>query len=764
MATRREPSCLESLEARLLLSSAPIVDTFSPSPNPATVGQIVALAATAHDPDSGDYITEVAFYKDGNGDGQSQPEELLGSDRDSTGGWAYDWNTKFESAGTVALLAVAFDVDKTPSNPEPATLTLQPPMGNHAPVVGTFEPVPNPATVGQAIALVATAYDVDAGDSVIQVSFYKDANGNGQAEDAEFIGKDSSSAGGWVYVWDTALESPGTVDLLAVAFDQTQTPSVPTAASVTLNPPEVNLPPILDTFTATPNPAIVGDVLTLSATAHDPNSGDWVTDVLFYKDSNGNGQADDGEFLGKDNDPAGGWTFYWSTGSESPGGISLLAVAEDTAKATSLPKPLAVVLQAPAIPNVRFLLLDSPTAGLTATTLPGQAELHVLEDHTFYGEVWVRSNQGNPANIGGGIVALSFSPTYGRIVSVEPVNANWTSGNDGVTDNAAGTLTGLTRTDATPSAGDDEWVLFARVQFSGKAPVDEAAHAFGPYDLSLNMTQADFTVSGGSHAANNAGADDAQVYSVIYDVDDSGRVLGGDFGVFSAAYRTTVGGAEPPYSTWADFDGSGKVLGGDFGLFSGVYRKYTYEIDFSQLPSRYRPAGWTSGWSVRTLIGGGSGATAQVEQVPMSAPLTAAAAATTQAKTAPLPQSGAGLAANPAVVPLNAVAASHGLLIGHVHETGSLAATQQAVPSTIPDLLYDTPALTAYGQGLTPAQYHVSARDGPEATSRPPRRNQPKASPRVRLESVLLSSLHAWDSSETEDILAIVAMKGRSIG
>jgi hypothetical protein len=266
------------------------------------------------------------------------------------------------------------------------------------------------------------------------------------------------------------------------------------------------------------------------------------------------------------------------------------------------------VQQLPASPDARLILLDSPTAGLTTTTLPEQAELHIVEDHGFYGEVWVRSNPGNPANIGGGAVNLSFNPAYGRIVSVESVNANWTSGNDGTVDNTTGTLTGLTRADTTPSAGDDEWVLFARVQFSGKAPVAEAAHTFGPYDLGLGMTLAEFNVSGGTYAANDAGSDDAQVYSVIYDVDDSGRILGGDFGVFSAAYRTTVGGAEPPYSAWADFDGSGKVLGGDFGMFSGVYRKYTYEIDFSQLPARYRPAGWTSGASVRVLTGGGSGA------------------------------------------------------------------------------------------------------------------------------------------------------------
>ena len=248
-------------------------------------------------------------------------------------------------------------------------------------------------------------------------------------------------------------------------------------------------------------------------------------------------------------------------------------------------------------PEVRFVVTDSPTVALTQSTLPSQAELDVVEDHPFYGELWVRSHPGSALCLGGGSVDLQFNPAYGQVLSVEPVNANWTGGNDGIIDNAAGTLTGLTRTDATPSQGDDEWVLFARVDFAGKAPVDEVNHAFGPYNAELAVAQSTLTVAGSPQPASVV-ADAAKVYAVVYDINDDGRVNSGDFSYFSVAYGGTVCAAESPtgpFCTWADFDGSGRVLSGDLSWLSTVYRKYTSEIDFYDMPSRYRPLAGPTG-------------------------------------------------------------------------------------------------------------------------------------------------------------------------
>ena len=91
-----------------------MVDTFTASPNPATVGQIVQLVVTAHDPDPGEAVT-VNFYKDSNSNGQGEEGEIIGQDLDGSDGFAFDWNTKYESPGTFNLLAVAFTRTRRPA-------------------------------------------------------------------------------------------------------------------------------------------------------------------------------------------------------------------------------------------------------------------------------------------------------------------------------------------------------------------------------------------------------------------------------------------------------------------------------------------------------------------------------------------------------------------------------------------------------------------------------------------------------------------------
>ena len=56
--------------------------------------------------------------------------------------------------------------------------------------------------------------------------------------------------------------------------------------------------------------------------------------------------------------------------------------------------------------SMRLVLVEAPTSGATAPTLPDAAELGILEDHSFYAEMWVRSNPNAPANIAGGTMNM----------------------------------------------------------------------------------------------------------------------------------------------------------------------------------------------------------------------------------------------------------------------------------------------------------------------------------------------------------------------
>ncbi|NLF18797.1 MAG: hypothetical protein GX595_16315, partial [Lentisphaerae bacterium] len=251
-------------------------------------------------------------------------------------------------------------------------------------------------------------------------------------------------------------------------------------------------------------------------------------------------------------------------------------------------------------PEVRLEFTAEPSNTTSTPSLPAAANLAVLEDREFWADVYVRSNAVLNTWVFGGSLNMGFNPAYGRVVAVEPVGEHWQSGSNGTVNNTTGTITGITRTTGAPIGGDDEWVLFARVKFSGKAPVNEAAAQFGPYNMNASMTPGSFSMPFGSATPTVAAGDGAYIYPVIYDVDDNGQILSGDMAVFSAAYRSTVGQLpEPPYTRWADFDGNGKVLGGDLALLSAVYRLSTSQVSFEQMPARYRPPTWVSGWWTR---------------------------------------------------------------------------------------------------------------------------------------------------------------------
>jgi len=230
---------LEALEPRLLLSAAPVVDTFTALPNPAIVGQIVQLTVTAHDPDAGEALT-VKFYRDTNGNGQGEDAEIIGQDLDGSDGFAFDWLTKFESPGTFNLLAVAFDPDKTPSSPYPRSMTLNAVPVDHPPMVDTFTALPNPAIVGQIVQLTVTAHDPDAGsgDAVMAVGFFVDYDSDGQATPTEELATDTDGSNGWAIDWNTAIHASGTIALLAVAYDSDFSSGNPKPLSVVLG----NLP------------------------------------------------------------------------------------------------------------------------------------------------------------------------------------------------------------------------------------------------------------------------------------------------------------------------------------------------------------------------------------------------------------------------------------------------------------------------------------------------------------------------------------------
>jgi len=217
-----------------------------------------------------------------------------------------------------------------------------------APVVDILTAVPpSPLTIGQIVLLTATASDPDTGDFVSKVGFYEDLNSDGKAGDNELLGMDSDGSDGWSCFWDTKLHGAGLVTLLAVAKDTTNAQSSPYSLSLTLNSQPVNHAPTVNAFTADNMTPTVGQMVLLTATASDPDVGDWVGKVGFYEDLNVDGQAGDNEFLGVDSEGSDGWIHSWDTKLYAPGSVTLLVVAKDSSGTMGNPRTLYVNLNNP---------------------------------------------------------------------------------------------------------------------------------------------------------------------------------------------------------------------------------------------------------------------------------------------------------------------------------------------------------------------------------------------------------------------------------
>jgi hypothetical protein len=254
-----------------------------------------------------------------------------------------------------------------------------------------------------------------------------------------------------------------------------------------------------------------------------------------------------------------------------------------------------------ATPQLRTVLVGEAGGEVSPSALPDPANLAIVEDHAFWADVYVRSHDVLNSWVFGGTFGLSFDPDTLQVLAVEPAGDHWQNGDNGVIDNLAGTVTGISRHTLAPLGGDDEWILLARVQLTGQAAIDAAAQQLGPFDAGLSLLPGSFDVPFGS-AVPTAQSDGAFTYPVIYDFDNSGRVAGGDLSYFSAAFGQSVGPVQPPYTAWADFDGNATVGESDKAWLAGAYRKAVSELSFGDMPAAHRPPGWTSGHWTRVAL------------------------------------------------------------------------------------------------------------------------------------------------------------------
>ena len=341
----------------------------------------------------------------------------------------------------------------------------------------------------------------------------------------------------------------------------------------------VNEQPEIGSLVDSPDPVTQGQTLALTANGVSDDHG--VASVSFYRDVNGDGAGEAGELLGTDADGTDGWTWSgpatWEAGSHT-----YLARATDD----GVPSPVmhsswvSVPGLVQPVPDVDVWLVPriAETSLDTSATLPTSDRdpdgFWQIETCDYYVEVWVRSDQADPAAISGGSVSVTFDPDYAQAASVDH-GSLYTRQTVETINNATGVVS-IGGTTMARHMGDDEYVCLGRILFQGIAPVDEVAHEAGPYDMALSAAAgpSGFAVVGtGDVGADIQPAPGVDIRANIYDIDDNGQVAFNDFTYFAPAYGGTVGQGEPPFFWWADFDRNGQVGFNDFTYFAPAYMK-----------------------------------------------------------------------------------------------------------------------------------------------------------------------------------------------
>lgn len=211
---------------------APTIASITVSPNPAAnpFGDVTITANTVNDPDGA--IVNVEFYAD-NGDGVFNPatDTLVGSDSNPNGGYSITRAANLLPSGTRLFFARATDDDGATSNVPSTSVRI-----NAQPTIQQF--VITPSTVTQPNTVTFSANNVADDGTVTRVVFFFDSDDNGTFEDGsdELLGEGVRSGNNWSVSFQSSVFIPGTFTVFAIAQDNDTALSVPSSASVTIQP------------------------------------------------------------------------------------------------------------------------------------------------------------------------------------------------------------------------------------------------------------------------------------------------------------------------------------------------------------------------------------------------------------------------------------------------------------------------------------------------------------------------------------------------
>ena len=339
------------VSTQLTVQEVPKVDSVSETPDPVARPLDVTVTVEASDQDG--EVQKVAVFEDTNSSGSYEQEhdELLKTDSDGSDGWGWTTSTAGWPLGINTFFVRAQDNDGLWSAAATSEIEV---VENQPPVISNLSDSPDPVVRPNNLTLTATASDPDG--TLQGVEFFVDKNDNGTIEQQEdaFLGSDSEGEDGWNWSGSTDGWPVGTHTYLARALDNAGFWSNTASTEGTVE----NAAPTVTSFSGNPDPVHIGEELTLTTEASDPD-GD-VRSVAFFYDQNGDGAAQSNELLNIDSDGSDGWQQTLQTDNLSPGNYTFLTRAVDNMGKASQVEDTSV--------EADYALIDSTTTnGSTAS-------------------------------------------------------------------------------------------------------------------------------------------------------------------------------------------------------------------------------------------------------------------------------------------------------------------------------------------------------------------------------------------------------------
>jgi len=192
---------------------------------------------------------------------------------------------------------------------------------------------------------------------------------------------------------------------------------------------------------------------------------------------------------------------------------------------------------------------------------------------SFYVEIWVST----PDTVGMGVVSaaadLTYNTDYFTATGIEYGPA-FTENQTGSIDDAAGLVDDLGAETLATDVGDDGYAMLARVRF--EPTVDDPGVPLGAEGKYITPVVNEFTLDAGevtlvgdiAAQVELGNLPDTELWPVMYDIDDDGRIGFGDFAFFATAFQQTVGNPGATYGWAADFDHDGRIGFGDFAFLA----------------------------------------------------------------------------------------------------------------------------------------------------------------------------------------------------